>query len=212
MCIRDSADLVVVAPATADLLARAAHGLANDLLTNVLLTARCPVVMAPAMHTEMWLHPATQANVATLRARGVHVIDPAVGRLTGVDTGPGRLPEPADIHAAAMAVLPSRRDDAPAGDEHVPAPDAQRAVSYTHLDVYKRQGPGHRGAAAGPGRCGMTAGSQPAASQATASQPAASQAEALAELHRIRGSIDNIDAALVHLLAERCLLYTSRCV
>ncbi|MCB1252388.1 MAG: bifunctional phosphopantothenoylcysteine decarboxylase/phosphopantothenate synthase [Austwickia sp.] len=130
--IGQHADLVVVAPATADLLARAAHGLANDLLTNVLLTARCPVVMAPAMHTEMWLHPATQANVATLRARGVHVIDPAVGRLTGVDTGPGRLPEPADIHAAAMAVLPSRRDDAPAGDEHVPAPDAQREPGAAH--------------------------------------------------------------------------------
>ena len=88
------ADLVVVAPATADLLARAAHGLADDLLTNTLLTARCPVLLAPAMHTEMWEHPATQANVATLRARGVHVLEPAVGRLTGADTGPGRLPEP----------------------------------------------------------------------------------------------------------------------
>ncbi len=103
--VGQQADLVVVAPATADLLARAAHGLANDLLTNVLLTARCPVVMAPAMHTEMWLHPATQANVATLRSRGVHVIDPAVGRLTGVDSGPGRLPEPEEIYAEAMAVL-----------------------------------------------------------------------------------------------------------
>ncbi len=99
------AELVVVAPATADLLARAAHGLANDLLTNVLLTASCPVVMAPAMHSEMWLHPATRDNVATLRARGVVVLDPAVGRLTGVDTGPGRLPEPEDIYAAALAVL-----------------------------------------------------------------------------------------------------------
>ncbi|MEP7159490.1 MAG: bifunctional phosphopantothenoylcysteine decarboxylase/phosphopantothenate--cysteine ligase CoaBC [Dermatophilaceae bacterium] len=103
--IGQRADLVVVAPATADLLARAAHGLANDLLTNVLLTARCPVVMAPAMHTEMWLHPATQANVATLRGRGVTVLDPAVGRLTGVDTGPGRLPEPEVIYEAALAVL-----------------------------------------------------------------------------------------------------------
>src|SRR6185437_7328698 len=79
------ADLVIVAPATADLLARAAHGLADDLLTNTLLTARCPVVYAPAMHTEMWQHPATQANVATLRRRGAVVIEPAVGRLTGVD-------------------------------------------------------------------------------------------------------------------------------
>src|SRR4051812_42775545 len=92
-----SADLVVVAPATADLLARAAHGRADDLLTNVLLTARCPVVFAPAMHTEMWEHPATQANVATLRDRGAIVIEPAEGRLTGVDTGKGRLPEPDEI-------------------------------------------------------------------------------------------------------------------
>ncbi|NHN55008.1 bifunctional phosphopantothenoylcysteine decarboxylase/phosphopantothenate synthase [Calidifontibacter sp. DB0510] len=91
------ADLVVVAPATADLLARAAHGMADDLLTNTLLTARCPVVLAPAMHTEMWLHPATVANVATLRERGVDVLDPASGRLTGADTGPGRLPEPQQI-------------------------------------------------------------------------------------------------------------------
>jgi phosphopantothenoylcysteine decarboxylase/phosphopantothenate--cysteine ligase len=105
-------DLVVVAPATADLLARAAHGLANDLLTNVLLTARCPVLMAPAMHTEMWEHPATQANVATLRSRGVIVIDPAVGRLTGADSGAGRLPEPeqlADVVLATLAVG-GRRD------------------------------------------------------------------------------------------------------
>jgi phosphopantothenoylcysteine decarboxylase/phosphopantothenate--cysteine ligase len=99
------ADLVVVAPATADLLARAAHGLADDLLTNTLLTATCPVLLAPAMHTEMWQHPATVANVATLRARGVHVLEPAVGRLTGADTGPGRLPEPEEIHAAALALL-----------------------------------------------------------------------------------------------------------
>jgi phosphopantothenoylcysteine decarboxylase/phosphopantothenate--cysteine ligase len=108
------AELVVVAPATADLLARAAHGLADDLLTNVLLTARSPVLMAPAMHTEMWEHPATQANVALLRERGVVVIDPAVGRLTGVDTGPGRLPEPDEIFAIARALLSGRderRDD-----------------------------------------------------------------------------------------------------
>ena len=105
------ADLVVVAPATADLLARAAAGLADDLLGNVLLTARCPVVMAPAMHTEMWLHPATQANVATLRSRGVLVLDPAVGRLTGADSGPGRLPEPAAIYATCREVLAGRSAD-----------------------------------------------------------------------------------------------------
>jgi phosphopantothenoylcysteine decarboxylase/phosphopantothenate--cysteine ligase len=100
-----AADLVIVAPATADLLARAAHGRADDLLTNVLLTARCPVVFAPAMHTEMWEHPATRANVATLRERGVLVLEPAVGRLTGVDTGKGRLPEPEEIFAVCRDVL-----------------------------------------------------------------------------------------------------------
>jgi phosphopantothenoylcysteine decarboxylase / phosphopantothenate---cysteine ligase len=99
------ADLVVVAPATADLLGRAAHGLADDLLTNVLLTARCPVLLAPAMHTEMWQHPAVVANTALLRERGVHVLEPDSGRLTGADTGPGRLPEPERIHAAALALL-----------------------------------------------------------------------------------------------------------
>ncbi|MBQ1037622.1 bifunctional phosphopantothenoylcysteine decarboxylase/phosphopantothenate--cysteine ligase CoaBC [Micromonospora sp. C81] len=99
------ADLVVVAPTTTDLLAKAAHGLADDLLTNTLLTARCPVLLAPAMHTEMWEHPATVANVATLRSRGVRVIEPAVGRLTGVDTGKGRLPDPAEIFAIARQVL-----------------------------------------------------------------------------------------------------------
>ncbi len=99
------ADLVVVAPATADLLARAASGRADDLLTATLLTATCPVVMAPAMHTEMWAHPATRANVATLRERGVLVLEPAVGRLTGADTGPGRLPEPEAIAAVVAGVL-----------------------------------------------------------------------------------------------------------
>ena len=103
--IGQSADLVVVAPATADLLARAAHGRADDLLTNVLLTARCPVVFAPAMHTEMWEHPATRANVATLRERGALVIEPAVGRLTGADTGKGRLPEPDEIFETCRDVL-----------------------------------------------------------------------------------------------------------
>ncbi|WP_322762311.1 bifunctional phosphopantothenoylcysteine decarboxylase/phosphopantothenate--cysteine ligase CoaBC [Frankia sp. Cr2] len=99
------ADLVLVVPATADLLARAATGRCDDLLTATLLTARCPVVFAPAMHTEMWEHPATRANVETLRARGAVVIDPAVGRLTGADSGAGRLPEPAEIASVARAVL-----------------------------------------------------------------------------------------------------------
>ena len=103
--IGQTADLVVVAPATADLLAKAAHGLADDLLTNTLLTARCPVVFAPAMHTEMWEHAATQDNVATLRRRGALVVEPAEGRLTGTDTGKGRLPEPAEIFELAVEVL-----------------------------------------------------------------------------------------------------------
>ncbi len=117
--IGQRADLVLVAPATADLLARAAAGRADDLLTATLLTARCPVVLAPAMHTEMWEHPATQANVATLRARGALVVEPAVGRLTGADTGAGRLPEPAELYEVARSVLarPGLRPDL--ADRHV---------------------------------------------------------------------------------------------
>jgi phosphopantothenoylcysteine decarboxylase/phosphopantothenate--cysteine ligase len=103
--IGQQADLVVVAPATADLLAKAATGVADDLLTNTLLTARCPVLYAPAMHTEMWEHPATAANVATLRARGAVVIEPATGRLTGPDRGKGRLPEPASLFAVVTRAL-----------------------------------------------------------------------------------------------------------
>ncbi len=105
VAIGRSADLVVVAPATADLLAKAAHGLADDLLTNTLLTARCPVLLAPAMHTEMWEHPATRANVALLRERGVLVLEPAVGRLTGVDTGKGRLPDPTELALVCRRLL-----------------------------------------------------------------------------------------------------------
>lgn len=99
------ADLVVVAPATADLLARAVAGRTDDLLTATLLTARCPVLFAPAMHTEMWFHPATVENVATLRRRGAVVLEPASGRLTGADTGPGRLPEAEEITTLARLLL-----------------------------------------------------------------------------------------------------------
>ena len=99
------ADLVLVAPATADLIARQAAGRADDLLTNVLLTATCPVLVCPAMHTEMWQHPATIQNVATLRSRGVVVLDPASGRLAGADSGVGRLPEPAEIVGIAESLL-----------------------------------------------------------------------------------------------------------
>ncbi len=115
--VGQEADLVVVAPATADVMARAAHGLADDLLTTTLLTARCPVVMAPAMHTEMWENAATQANVATLRSRGIVVLEPAEGRLTGADTGKGRLPEPAEIVASVLDVLGRGGTDGGLGDD-----------------------------------------------------------------------------------------------
>jgi phosphopantothenoylcysteine decarboxylase / phosphopantothenate---cysteine ligase len=103
--IGQEADLVVVAPATADLLARAVAGRADDLLTATLLTARCPVLFAPAMHTEMWFHPATIDNVATLRRRGAVVLEPASGRLTGADSGAGRLPEAEEITTLAHLLL-----------------------------------------------------------------------------------------------------------
>ncbi|HLS24860.1 MAG TPA: bifunctional phosphopantothenoylcysteine decarboxylase/phosphopantothenate--cysteine ligase CoaBC [Beutenbergiaceae bacterium] len=105
------ADLVIIIPATADLLARAASGRADDLLTATLLTVTSPVVYAPAMHTEMWQHPATQANVATLRERGAHVLDVATGRLTGQDTGPGRMAEPEDVVSAALQIAAEYRGD-----------------------------------------------------------------------------------------------------
>jgi len=92
-----SADLIVVAPATARLIAAYAMGLSTDLLTNTLLATRAPVVVCPAMHTEMWEHPAVQANIATLRARGVHVVEPESGRLAGGDLGTGRLAAPQRI-------------------------------------------------------------------------------------------------------------------
>lgn len=101
----ERADAVVIAPATADLLARLAAGRADDLLSSTVLTTHAPVILAPAMHTQMWEHPATQANVQTLRSWGYHVIEPAIGRLTGPDSGPGRMPEPEDIFAVALDVI-----------------------------------------------------------------------------------------------------------
>ncbi|HQZ86755.1 MAG TPA: bifunctional phosphopantothenoylcysteine decarboxylase/phosphopantothenate--cysteine ligase CoaBC, partial [Actinomycetota bacterium] len=100
-----TADVIVVAPATARLLAAYAAGLSTDLLTNTLLATRAPVVVCPAMHTEMWEHPAVQANVATLRSRGVHVVEPESGRLAGGDMGAGRLASPERIVAAIDEVL-----------------------------------------------------------------------------------------------------------
>src|SRR6185312_3617826 len=92
-------------PATADLLARYTAGLADDLLTATLLATRAPVLVCPAMHTEMWEHPAVADNLALLRRRGVHVVEPGTGRLAGGDSGAGRLAEPADIVAAIIALL-----------------------------------------------------------------------------------------------------------
>jgi phosphopantothenoylcysteine decarboxylase/phosphopantothenate--cysteine ligase len=110
-----AADLVLVVPATADVMARAVAGRADDLLTSTLLTATCPVLFAPAMHTEMWEHPATRSNVRSLRERGAVVIEPASGRLTGADTGPGRLPDPVEIASVARSVL-ARSRPASAGE------------------------------------------------------------------------------------------------
>lgn len=101
----EQADAVVIAPATADLLARLAAGRADDLLSATVLTTHAPVILAPAMHTQMWENPATRANVQTLRSRGYHVIEPAIGRLTGPDSGPGRMPEPEDIFRLAQEVI-----------------------------------------------------------------------------------------------------------
>lgn len=101
----EQADAVVIAPATADLLTRLAAGRADDLLSATVLTTHAPVILAPAMHTQMWENPATRANVQTLRSWGYHVIEPAIGRLTGPDSGPGRMPEPEDIFRLAQEVI-----------------------------------------------------------------------------------------------------------
>ncbi len=120
------ADLVVVAPATADLLARARAGMADDLLTSTLLATQAPTLLVPAMHTEMWQNPATAENVAVLRERGLHVMDPAVGRLTGADSGPGRLPEPEDVKARVDEILSGAQ---PSQAVHVPAQQPDGAPS-----------------------------------------------------------------------------------
>ncbi|MFK4761935.1 bifunctional phosphopantothenoylcysteine decarboxylase/phosphopantothenate--cysteine ligase CoaBC [Microbacterium sp. ZW T5_45] len=105
VALGQNADLVIVAPATANTIARMTAGIADDLLGTTLLATEAPVLIAPAMHAEMWRHPATQANVATLRSRGVHIVGPAVGELAGGDSGPGRMVEPDDIAEAALALL-----------------------------------------------------------------------------------------------------------
>jgi phosphopantothenoylcysteine decarboxylase/phosphopantothenate--cysteine ligase len=105
VAIGQAADLIVIAPATANSIAKLAAGIADDLLGNTVLASTAPVVIAPAMHTEMWQNPATVANVDLLRRRGIHIVGPGVGQLTGKDAGPGRMSEPDDIVAAALAVL-----------------------------------------------------------------------------------------------------------
>jgi phosphopantothenoylcysteine decarboxylase/phosphopantothenate--cysteine ligase len=105
VAIGQAADLIVIAPATANSIAKLATGLADDLLGNTILASTAPVVIAPAMHTEMWQNPATVANIATLRSRGVTVVGPGVGQLTGKDSGPGRMSEPEEIVAAALAAV-----------------------------------------------------------------------------------------------------------
>src|SRR6266481_7728992 len=104
-----SADLVVIAPATAKLIGKYAAGISDDLLTATLLATRAPVLLCPAMHTEMWEHAAVQANLATLRERGVHVLEPEAGRLAGGDVGAGRLAEPARIADAVLGLLAGNR-------------------------------------------------------------------------------------------------------
>jgi phosphopantothenoylcysteine decarboxylase/phosphopantothenate--cysteine ligase len=105
VALAKSADLIVVAPATASFIAKVTAGIADDLLTTTVLTATCPVIIAPAMHTEMWENRATQQNISTLRDRGLLIVDPGVGRLTGDDSGVGRLAEPETILAAASSKL-----------------------------------------------------------------------------------------------------------
>ena len=105
IALAKSADLVVVAPATASFLAKMTSGIADDLLTTTVLAATCPVIVAPAMHTEMWENKATVSNIQTLELRGISVVWPAVGRLTGEDSGPGRLAEPEEIFDTALAAL-----------------------------------------------------------------------------------------------------------
>ncbi|SDS66996.1 bifunctional phosphopantothenoylcysteine decarboxylase/phosphopantothenate--cysteine ligase CoaBC [Microterricola viridarii] len=112
VAIGQSADLIVIAPATANTIAKLAAGIADDLLGNTVLASTAPLVIAPAMHTEMWQNPATVANIATLRSRGVTVVGPAVGQLTGADSGPGRLEEPDAIVRAALAAYDASRPDA----------------------------------------------------------------------------------------------------
>ena len=151
-----SVDVVLVAPATARFLGAYAAGIADDLLTNVLLATTAPVVVCPAMHTEMWEHPATRANVAVLRSRGVHVVDPASGRLAGGDEGAGRLPEPDRILEAVGAVLgqAERPGRAPPPRHRRWHPGADRRRPLPRQPLVGQAGGGGGGGGRGPGRLG----------------------------------------------------------
>ena len=130
------ADLIIVAPATANTIAKMTAGLADDLLGTTLLATEAPVVIAPAMHTEMWRHPSTQHNIAVLRERGVHIVGPESGRLTGDDSGPGRMTEPADIVQHALGVLDGIVADPPVVlDESERAPGATPAQDLSGVRV-----------------------------------------------------------------------------
>lgn len=139
VALGQQADLIVVAPATANTLAKMAAGFADDLLGTTLLATRAPVLVAPAMHTEMWLHPATQDNIAILRARGVHVIGPESGRLTGDDSGPGRMSEPDEIAALVVDLL----DDGAAETQF--AADREEESAEVPLAAQRREVPEVRG-------------------------------------------------------------------
>ncbi|HEY0248598.1 MAG TPA: bifunctional phosphopantothenoylcysteine decarboxylase/phosphopantothenate--cysteine ligase CoaBC [Gryllotalpicola sp.] len=136
VALGQKADLIVIAPATANTLAKLAHGIVDDLLTNTVLASKAPVVVAPAMHTAMWQNAATQANVATLRERGVVVVGPASGQLTGIDSGPGRMEEPEEIMRAALAAVSAEGAAGPASVARArrARPDAARADSRLDLD------------------------------------------------------------------------------
>lgn len=134
VALGQAADLIVIAPMTANTMAKLAHGLVDDLLTNTVLASRAPLVIAPAMHTEMWQNAATQANLETLLGRGVHVVGPAVGQLTGADSGPGRMSEPDDIVAAALAVV----DTEPQNGTVVPIASAARRARTDSLPIVGR--------------------------------------------------------------------------
>ncbi|RCK56837.1 bifunctional phosphopantothenoylcysteine decarboxylase/phosphopantothenate synthase [Microbacterium sorbitolivorans] len=165
------ADLVVIAPATANTMAKMAAGLADDLLGTTLLATAAPVVIAPAMHTEMWRHPATQANASTLVERGVHMVGPVSGELTGGDSGPGRMAEPEDIHAAVVRELArgaGSMDAAGAGSAVGSARtgSAGGAGSLAPAAAGSAGGSGLAGSADGAGSSGSAAGSASAGSAA----------------------------------------------